>query len=83
MERTVENQRWKRKKERLWYDKVEVVKTWKEGVEELLGEIKLEMEGNYNVKTCGIGCHGDGERKKVCAANLSDDGVAREIRWQW
>jgi hypothetical protein len=53
-----------------------------------LGEIfgkqasNLEVEGNYyyDVKKCGIGFHGDSERKKVIAASL---GASRPIHWQW
>ena len=40
------------------------------------------MEGNryYDIKKCGIGFHGDGERKKVIAASL---GASRPIHWNW
>ena len=48
-------------------------------------EEKMEAEGNkyYNIDKTGIGFHGDGERKKIVAANLCDEGVEREINWQW
>lgn len=45
---------------------------------------KLEAEGNYyyDVKKCGIGFHGDGERKKVIALRLAT-GKCEPIHYQW
>lgn len=42
----------------------------------------LQVEGNlyYNSNKCGIGFHGDSERKKVIACSL---GKSRPIHWQW
>lgn len=68
------------------YDRCPTLKKWKEIMENQceMGQ-KLEAEGNlyYNVKKTGIGFHGDGERKKVIACNVSDANVVREIHWQW
>ena len=42
----------------------------------------LESEGNYyyDPNKCGIGFHGDSERKKVIACSL---GISRPLHWQW
>jgi hypothetical protein len=42
----------------------------------------LYGEGNYyyNVRKCGIGFHGDGERRKVIALRL---GASMDIHYQW
>mgnify|MGYP001499413769 CR=1 FL=1 len=44
---------------------------------------RLNAEGNYyyNVKKCGIGMHGDTERRKVFGVNLGD--VNRQLVFQW
>ena len=34
----------------------------------------------YDISKCGIGFHGDSERKKVIAGSL---GASRPIHWQW
>ncbi len=41
-----------------------------------------KLGGNlyYNNKKCGIGFHGDSERKRVIACSLGD---RRPIHWQW
>jgi hypothetical protein len=68
------------------YDDIKITKLWKDEMEKLCGEtIPFEMEGNnyYDVEKCYIGFHGDGERKKASALNISDEGVVREIRWRW
>lgn len=64
------------------YDDVVFLSMWKKEVERLVGEDNLECEGNryYNLEKCGIGYHGDGERKKVIGANF---GASREIVWIW
>ena len=55
---------------------------WKSSLGILFGEKAndLEVEGNYyyNTKKCGIGFHGDSERKKVIACSL---GESRPIHW--
>ncbi len=60
------------------------LKKWKDSLEILFGPKAndLELEGNlyYNIKKCGIGFHGDGERKKVIACSL---GKSRPIVWQY
>ena len=42
----------------------------------------MAVEGNlyYDKKKCGIGFHGDAERKRVIACSL---GASRPIHWQW
>jgi len=67
------------------YDDVKLLKRMKKKVEEIVGEEKLECEGNYyyDAKTCGIGFHGDGERKKVIGISLCTEDVVREIDWVW
>jgi hypothetical protein len=66
------------------YKNIPITNKWKECLSIIFGEKArdLEMEGNYyyNIKKCGIGFHGDGERKKVIAASL---GETRPIHWQW
>lgn len=53
------------------FDEVPRLQRVREKLEEILGEPKgaLQAEGNYyyDVKKCGIGYHGDAERKKVVA----------------
>lgn len=48
------------------YDEVKLLKRMKEKVESVIGEGKLECEGNYyyNAKQCGIGFHGDVRGKR-------------------
>ena len=65
------------------YDEVKVMSFWKQEIEAFVGEEKgLQAEGNYyyDVKKCGIGFHGDSERRKVIGLNL---GESREINWIW
>jgi len=60
------------------------LKKWRDTLSVIFGKSaeNLELEGNqyYDVKKCGIGFHGDGERKKVIACSL---GASRPIHWQW
>ena len=66
------------------FDRVPILKKLKESLGGFFGEKAkhLEVEGNlyYDVKKCGIGFHGDGERKRVIACSL---GAKRPIHWQW
>lgn len=66
------------------YEKVPLLKKWKTKLIDVFGKKAecLEIEGNYyyNPKKCGIGFHGDSERKKVIACSL---GESRPIVWQW
>ena len=66
------------------YDKVPILKSLKDCMGDFFGEkaSDLEVEGNlyYDIKKCGIGFHGDGERKRVIACSL---GAKRPIHWQW
>lgn len=45
---------------------------------------ELEAEGNYyfDIKKCGIGFHGDAERKKVVALRLCS-GKCHPLHYQW
>ena len=66
------------------FDRVPILKNLKESLGGFFGDKakELEVEGNlyYNVKKCGIGFHGDSERKRVIACSL---GATRPIHWQW
>jgi len=66
------------------YDSVPILNKWRNSLGIIFGEkaTNLEVEGNlyYDVKKCGIGFHGDSERKKVIACSL---GKTRPIHWQW
>ena len=66
------------------YEKTPILDTWRKSLGLIFGDKadQLEVEGNlyYNVKKCGIGFHGDSERKKVIACSL---GQTRPIHWQW
>ena len=67
------------------YEDVKLLSEMKKKMEEICGEKKLECEGNlyYDAKKCGIGFHGDGERKKVIGISLCSEDVVREINWIW
>ena len=66
------------------FDRVPILKNLKESLGGFFGDKakELEVEGNlyYNVSKCGIGFHGDSERKRVIACSL---GATRPIHWQW
>ena len=67
------------------YDDVKLLGKVKKEMEKVCGEKKFECEGNYyyNAKKCGIGFHGDAERKKVVGVSLCSEDVVREINWIW
>jgi len=66
------------------YEKIPILNKWKNSLEIVFGEKAqdLEAEGNlyYDTRKCGIGFHGDSERKKVIACSI---GTSRPIHWQW
>lgn len=66
------------------YENVPLMKQMKDKLGVFFGEKaeNLEAEGNlyYDVTKCGIGFHGDSERKRVIACSL---GEKRPIHWQW
>jgi hypothetical protein len=66
------------------YDDVPLTKLLKERVEKLLGSKgkDLACEGNYyyDIKKCGIGFHGDAERRKVIGVRLGD---SIPLHFQW
>lgn len=49
---------------------------------EMMGEKELRVEGNYyyDLKRCGIGFHGDSERRKVVGVRLGGD---EDLVFQW
>ena len=66
------------------YKDVPILNKWKNALGTFFGKkaMNLEIEGNlyYDTTKCGIGFHGDSERKKVIACSL---GKSRPIHWQW
>ena len=66
------------------YDKVPFTKLLRKRIGELLGHKgeNLACEGNYyyDVKKCGIGFHGDAERRKVVGVRLGD---SIPLHFQW
>ena len=67
------------------YDNVPLLKIWRSEILKLCNEDDTFVaEGNYyyDVNKCGIGYHGDSERRKVVAGNFSDSHVIRELHWQ-
>lgn len=66
------------------YNNVESLQIVKEKLVDFFGEksTSLVAEGNryYNVKECGIGFHGDGERKKVIGLRI---GSKFPLLFQW
>lgn len=60
------------------------LKTIREELPSIIGEKarNLKAEGNlyYDIKKCGIGFHGDSERKKVIAVRI---GASLELHYQW
>ena len=67
------------------YDQLKLLGEIKTEIENICGEKKFECEGNYyyDAKKCGIGFHGDAERKKVVGISLCSDDIIREINWIW
>lgn len=67
------------------YEEVPVTKTLKDQFEHYFGEKakNLKGEGNYyyDIDKCGIGFHGDAERRKVLAVRLGD--ASMPIYFQW
>ena len=67
------------------YDAVPHLANWRFLLQKLFTQQKnftLQVEGNlyYDSNKCGIGFHGDSERKIVIACSL---GAKRPIHWQW
>jgi hypothetical protein len=66
------------------FDEVPMLAKIRSKLGEILGDIgtNLQAEGNYyyDVKKCGIGYHGDAERKKVIALRL---GAAIPLAYRW
>jgi hypothetical protein len=66
------------------YDEVPLTNKIRNKLEDIFGEKgkKLECEGNYYFDTskCGIGFHGDAERRKVVAVRL---GGSMCLHYQW
>jgi alkylated DNA repair dioxygenase AlkB len=66
------------------YDSVPMTKLLRERIGDLLGDKgkDLACEGNYyyDIKKCGIGFHGDAERRKVIGVRLGD---SIPLHFQW
>jgi hypothetical protein len=66
------------------YDGVGCLKTIKSGMADTLGDKcgNLICEGNryFDLKKCGIGWHGDAERRKVVAFRIGED---MDLRFNW
>lgn len=64
------------------YDSLPSTKTLKDVVAEITGDNDLKLEANYyyDIKKCGIGFHGDSERKKVVAIRL---GSPNKLAFRW
>ena len=66
------------------YDSVPMTKLLRERIGSLLGDKGKELacEGNYyyDIKKCGIGFHGDAERRKVVGVRLGD---SIPLHFQW
>lgn len=66
------------------YDTINVMKNLKENMESFLGSKAENMicEGNkyFDLKKCGIGYHGDSERRKVIAFRL---GKSMDLHYNW
>lgn len=66
------------------YNDVDCLKIIKENIQELMGEKCSNMicEGNryFDIKKCGIGYHGDSERRKVIAFRI---GATMNLHYNW
>lgn len=51
------------------------------GIHPKLRDLKVESNYYYNASKCGIGWHGDGERKKVLGVRLGTVGVPIYFQW--
>lgn len=67
------------------FDDVPLLSSLRGKVQELVGCEELQAEGNYyyDLKKCGIGWHGDGERKKVIGVRLGDPFLLCYRWYQW
>ena len=66
------------------YKDLPVTKCLKEALPRYFGEkaVELKCEGNYyyDIAKCGIGFHGDSERRKVVGVRL---GASMDLHFQW
>jgi hypothetical protein len=64
------------------YDEIPKTTKFKKRMEKLLKIEQLEMEGNnyYDINKCGIGYHGDSERKKVIGCRF---GASSKLVYRW
>ena len=67
------------------YDEVPLMKALKEQIEKIMGPkaLDLKVESNYyfDTRKCGIGFHGDSERRKVIGVRLGYSSMP--MYWQW
>jgi hypothetical protein len=64
------------------FDNVPILKHVRDVLSEIIPGEKLQAEGNYyyDVTKCGIGFHGDSERRKVIAIRT---GASMSLHYQW
>ena len=66
------------------FQDVPALNVWRNALYDFFGDksANLQVEGNlyFDVRKCGVGFHGDAERKRVIACSL---GASRPIHWQW
>jgi hypothetical protein len=69
------------------YDKIPITRVLKENFETLFGSkatnLKIESNYYYDVNKCGIGFHGDSERRKVIGVRLGNISLPLPIHYQW
>ena len=67
------------------YDEVPLMKALKEQIEKIMGPkaLDLKVESNYyfDTRKCGIGFHGDSERRKVIGVRVGYSSMP--MYWQW
>jgi len=66
------------------FDSMPIFKSFKDRVDKIFGEkakgLKGEANYYYDIKKCGIGFHGDAERRKVIGVRL---GASLPLHYQW
>jgi len=66
------------------FDSVPILKKFRNQIPKIIGDVGADLmaEGNYyyDITKCGIGFHGDSERKKVIGVRL---GASIPLEYQW
>jgi len=67
------------------YNQVPAMQRLRDRLMELFGKYNLKVESNYyyDVDKCGIGFHGDTERKIVIGVRLGDTKTSMPLHFQW